>query len=154
MNASDIMTSPVITVGPDTTVGEIARLLFERRISAVPVMEEGRLVGLVAARDRHRSRRTARLLVAASVQPGSVAGRIHQVARAASSTFRWWARGGWPASSAGRTNVIVADGVVHLWGTLESEDERRAARVVAENIPGVRGIEDHRFRLDSLPVAP
>ena len=41
------------------------------------------------------------------------------------------------------SNVVVSDGVVHFWGTGGSEEERRAIRVVAENIPGVRGIEDH-----------
>ena len=40
-------------------------------------------------------------------------------------------------------NVVVSDGVVHFWGTVGSEEERTALRVVAENIPGVRGIEDH-----------
>lgn len=51
MKAKDIMSSPVITVTPDATVGEIAALLFERRISAVPVVENGRLVGIVSEAD-------------------------------------------------------------------------------------------------------
>jgi osmotically-inducible protein OsmY len=41
------------------------------------------------------------------------------------------------------SNVVVSNGVVHLWGTFGSEEERKALRVVAENIPGVRGVEDH-----------
>jgi predicted transcriptional regulator len=51
MKAKDIMTSPVISLGPDATVGEIAALLLERRISAVPVVESGRLVGIVSEAD-------------------------------------------------------------------------------------------------------
>lgn len=51
MKASDIMTSPVITVGAETPVREIAALLFEHRISGVPVVEDGRLVGLVSEAD-------------------------------------------------------------------------------------------------------
>ena len=47
----------------------------------------------------------------------------------------------WANSAEG--NVVVSEGVVHFWGTVGSEEERRALRVVAENIPGVRGIEDH-----------
>jgi osmotically-inducible protein OsmY len=46
-------------------------------------------------------------------------------------------------ANSAESNVVVSDGVVHLWGTIGSEEERRALRVVAENIPGVRGIEDH-----------
>jgi len=38
------------------------------------------------------------------------------------------------------SNTVVSDGVVHFWGTVASEEERTALRVVAENI---RGIEDH-----------
>lgn len=48
MNASDVMTSPVLTAGPDTQVRGIAALLFERRISAVPVVDGGALVGIVS----------------------------------------------------------------------------------------------------------
>ncbi|MGH8698975.1 MAG: CBS domain-containing protein, partial [Burkholderiales bacterium] len=51
MKAKDIMTTPVVTIAPDTTVREIAELLLERRISGVPVVEGGRLVGLVSEGD-------------------------------------------------------------------------------------------------------
>jgi CBS domain-containing protein len=52
MRASDVMTSDVVTVGPETSVGEVARLLVEHRISAVPVVDAtGRLVGIVSEGD-------------------------------------------------------------------------------------------------------
>ena len=51
MKASDVMSSPVIGVSPDTSVRDIAGLLFERGISGVPVLEGGRLVGLVSEAD-------------------------------------------------------------------------------------------------------
>ena len=51
MKAKDIMTAPVATVGPETSVHEIAALLFERRISAVPVVEDDELVGIVSEAD-------------------------------------------------------------------------------------------------------
>lgn len=51
MKAADIMTTPVITVTPQTAVAEVAVLLAERGISAVPVVEEGRLVGIVSEAD-------------------------------------------------------------------------------------------------------
>src|SRR5687768_1171364 len=51
MNARDIMTSKVITVTSGTLVSEIARLLFERRISALPVVDGERLVGIVSEAD-------------------------------------------------------------------------------------------------------
>ncbi len=39
------------TVGPDTTIGEVIKLTRARNISGVPVVDEGRLVGLVTSRD-------------------------------------------------------------------------------------------------------
>ena len=51
MNAKDIMTSKVITVTSGTLVSEIARLLFERRISALPVLDGERLAGIVSEAD-------------------------------------------------------------------------------------------------------
>ncbi len=41
MKASDVMTSTVVAAGPDTPVREIARLLLEKGISAVPVVDGG-----------------------------------------------------------------------------------------------------------------
>ena len=51
MKASDIMTSPVITVGPQTPIADIAATLAGHRISAVPVVEHGRVVGIVSEAD-------------------------------------------------------------------------------------------------------
>ena len=59
MQASDIMTSPVVTVGPDAQVGETARLLLENRISAVPVVDgAGKLLGIVSEGDLMRRAET------------------------------------------------------------------------------------------------
>lgn len=52
MQARDVMTERVITVGPDTPVREIAEVLLERRISAVPVVDQdGAITGIVSEDD-------------------------------------------------------------------------------------------------------
>ncbi len=52
MHAFDIMTSPVITAGPNATILEIVRLMLENRISALPIINrEGMLIGLVSEGD-------------------------------------------------------------------------------------------------------
>jgi CBS domain-containing protein len=52
MRAGDVMTRDVVTVGPTTTVTELARLMLDRRISGVPVVDDsGKLVGLVSEGD-------------------------------------------------------------------------------------------------------
>ncbi len=54
--AADIMSSPAITVGEDTPVLEIARLLTEKAINRVPVTDQaGRLLGLVSRGDLVRA---------------------------------------------------------------------------------------------------
>jgi osmotically-inducible protein OsmY len=40
-------------------------------------------------------------------------------------------------------NITVKDGVVHLWSSYLSEQERRALVLLAESAPGVRRVEDH-----------
>jgi CBS domain-containing protein len=229
MKAKDIMTSPVITVGPDATVGEIAALLFERRISAVPVVEDGRLVGIVSEADllhRHeigtdgiaqsgswwlrlfaadrsigeyikshaRRARDVMTREVATVRPdtpvaeiatllearrvkrvpvveaGRLSGMVSrsnlvQALAASAGPARdaapmtdkairarlllelrhqsWWRRG--------QSKLDVEDGVVTYYGTVESQEERDAARVAAENVPGVRRVEDNRPVFRDLP---
>jgi osmotically-inducible protein OsmY len=55
----------------------------------------------------------------------------------------WWRRG--------LSSVRVSHGVVTFSGTVDSEQERDAARVAAENVPGVRAIEDGRLVFRDLP---
>ena len=52
MNAAEIMTKEVVTVRPDTSVGEIAGLLLDHKISALPVVDDDRhIVGIVSEGD-------------------------------------------------------------------------------------------------------
>ena len=57
MKARDVMVSPVITVKPYSSVKEVAKTFLERRISAVPVVDDqGKVVGIVSEGDLlHRS---------------------------------------------------------------------------------------------------
>lgn len=57
MKARDVMSSPVITVKPSASVREVAKLFLERRISAVPVVDDqGKLVGIISEGDlMHRT---------------------------------------------------------------------------------------------------
>jgi CBS domain-containing protein len=51
--ARDLMSSPVVTVGPDASIGAAARLMEQHHVKRLPVVDEttGRLVGVVARRD-------------------------------------------------------------------------------------------------------
>jgi len=51
LTARDIMTPDPVTVGPDLSVTEAAHLMSEKRIGALPVVDKGRMVGLVTEGD-------------------------------------------------------------------------------------------------------
>ncbi|MBI5208370.1 MAG: CBS domain-containing protein [Elusimicrobia bacterium] len=57
MLAKDIMRRRVITAGPTMTLSELARLFIDRRISGVPVVSQGRLLGVVSQTDLVRQER-------------------------------------------------------------------------------------------------
>jgi osmotically-inducible protein OsmY len=42
----------------------------------------------------------------------------------------------------GSRNIIVRDGVVHLWGLISSESERKALIALAEGVAGVVSVSD------------
>lgn len=48
------MSSPVVTVSPDTLISEAAELMLENRIGALPVLEDGQVVGIITESDIFR----------------------------------------------------------------------------------------------------
>ncbi len=51
LTARDIMTSELLTIGPDASVTDAARLMAEQDVGALPVVEDGHLIGLVTEGD-------------------------------------------------------------------------------------------------------
>jgi CBS domain-containing protein len=51
LQVSDVMSAPLIFIAPDTPADEIAALLHWRRIKRLPVLQDGRLVGIVSRTD-------------------------------------------------------------------------------------------------------
>ncbi len=49
--AAEVMTRDVVTVSPDTDVIVVARLLTEHAVKALPVLDDGRLVGIISRLD-------------------------------------------------------------------------------------------------------
>jgi len=172
MHAIDVMTSEVISVDKNATVPAVAKLLAERGISAVPVVDkDNRVIGMVSEGDLlHRAetgteRRRAwwldmmastnRLagdyIKSHSVQVKDVMTRnVLSVTETDERTIRGKLLAELKAqkwAEVSPANVIVKDGVVHLWSSYVSEQEKRALVVAAENIPGVRRVEDHMRRV-------
>jgi CBS domain-containing protein len=131
--ASEVMTRDVVAVTDDTPLREIAQLLEERRIKRVPVVREGRLVGIVGRADLLRALASGKATPAAppAADDQTIRDQLLETLRTEELT------------TVGYVNVVVTEGVVHLWGMVASEEERAAVRVAAENTPGVRAVEDH-----------
>ena len=127
----DIMTREVVSVEESASLAEIAELMETKRIKRVPVVHNGKIVGIVSRAD----------LLQVLASGGAASANEDNDRQIRDRLLAELRRQEW--ASPAEANVIVSDGVVHFWGTVGSEEERRALRIAAENIPGVRGIEDH-----------
>jgi len=136
----DIMTREVFTVEAAATLGEIADLLEARKIKRVPVVHDGKVVGIVSRAD------LLKVLASGGIgTPDEEADRTIRLQLLAELRDQNW-------TDTTEDRVVVAKGIVHLWGLVRSEEERRALRIAAENTLGVRGIEDHTELAPARPV--
>ena len=127
----EIMTSGAISVSEDTPLSEIAALFERKRIKRVPVVKDGKLVGIVSR---------SNLIQALA----SVVGRMdhhdetdRQIRLELMSRLQ---QQSW--TDFGSRNVTVSDGVVHLWGLVGSQTEHKALLALAETVPGVSRVAD------------
>ena len=125
------MTQNVITVTADTPLDGIVQLMERRRIKRVPVMEGDALVGIVSRAD---------LLRALALVLEKQSGEIPSDEEIFEQIHAELAKGGLPRDG---LSITVKDGVVDLNGVILEEREREALRVVAENVAGVKAVEDH-----------
>ena len=129
----DIMTRGVLSVTEETAVADIAVLLETNRIKRVPVLRDGKLVGIVS---RANLVRALAMTISEAADGAEADDRSIRDKLLAELRAQKWAE-------ISPANVTVKDGVVHLWSSYLSEQEKRALVVAAENVPGVRRVEDH-----------
>ncbi len=136
----EIMTEPALCVQLDTPLADIAELFETRGVKRVPVLDaDGTLVGLVSR---------ANLVQAIAAHRTVPPDRADADARLRDAVLHAFAQYRWGLHS--DSNVIVADGHVHLWGMVGSEAEQTALRIAAEGVPGVKRVQDHTFVADGL----
>ena len=128
---SDVMTRTVITAAPETPLHEIATLLEKNAIKRLPILENGQLVGVVSRANLLQAVASSRQLLEVTPSDTAIRDRILASLRAE------------PWAHTGLLNVTVSDGVVDLWGVVESKTERKAIKVAAETAPGVRAVNDN-----------
>jgi CBS domain-containing protein len=125
ISAGDLMTAPAITIGPDSTVAEAARLMYDRRVKRLPVVSTaGQLMGIVSRVDVlsvfDRPDEAIRAEIVTAVLPGVLCAV--------------------PADC----DVRVRDGIVTLAGPVDGE---LVAKRVVEAVRHVQGAVAVRDRL-------
>ena len=130
---ADVMTREAISAEPDTPVTDIATLLERHRIKRVPIVQNGKIVGIVSRANLIQALAVCRNK---SLEPQTVADaelRDKVISRLKAEP---WVR---PSL----VNVTVTEGTVDLWGIVDSPIEKHALRVAVEVTPGVRAVNDN-----------
>jgi CBS domain-containing protein len=114
---AQVMTKPTVTVTPNTDLAEVADLMLEHGVRSVPVVREGRLVGIVTRRDMLRSISRADWIIEAEIRHRlGVLGSVH----------RW--------------QVEVRGGRVSIVDEMGDPVDRHVAEVLARAVAGVTDV--------------
>jgi len=139
----EIMTPEVISVSDTAELADIATLLGTKRIKRVPVLRDGKLVGIVSRANLERALAMTKSepAIDADSDDRTIRQKLITELQGEEWVHMWGA------------DIIVRDRVVHLWFSDDrSDEERQAVRVAAENIPGVRQVEEHIVPAPAYPA--
>jgi CBS domain-containing protein len=127
----EIMSTRPVTASENASLGEIAMLLERHRIKRVPIVHDGKLVGIVSRSNLIQA------LASSLAHTESVTESDRQIR---SDILDQLGAQKW--TDFGERNVIVENGVVHLWGMVNTPEERKALLALAESVPGVVSVSD------------
>lgn len=129
--AHDVMAKPVVSVQSDADLTTVASTLDQHGIKRVPVLEDGKLIGIISRSD----------LVRAFGRTGAAAGgKVHlgdaSVHKAITDAMR-----NLPWLDTSYINVTVNEGIVRVAGYVQSADHQEAIRIMVGEVPGVERLE-------------
>ena len=116
--AGEAMTAPAIVIEPQRLVAEAAHVMLDKRVKRLPVLDDGRLVGIVARSD----------LVSAFARPDE---DIEREIREDVLEHTLWLR------DPDAITVAVKDGTVNCSGTVDTPTDAELVEVFAAKVPGV-----------------
>jgi CBS domain-containing protein len=128
---SEVMSEDVIAAAEDATLAEIATLLEKHRIKRVPIVRDGKLVGVVSRANLIQALASTPV-ASQDDQEGDRAIRLELMDRLGKQAWTGF----------GERNIVVANGLVHIWGLVYSPEEHKALLALAEDVPGVKGVSD------------
>jgi CBS domain-containing protein len=138
--ARDVMNKKIHSVTPRSDLLDVVDLMEKRRIRRVLVMEDGQLRGIVCRSDLLRGMLASRAKAEVSDSDRKIREQLLEELRDQ------------PWRSITGNNITVLNGVVSFWGARGPEEEQRALRVAAENIPGVKRVEDRTAPPAEIPI--
>jgi CBS domain-containing protein len=125
--AADVMSKPVQTVSETTSLEKVADLLQKHRIKRVPVLRRGKVVGIVTRADLLHGLIARQARAKPTVGDSKIKAAVERALDQA-------------GVEAGYLSVVVSGGVVHIWGLVNSKEEKDAVRVAAR-VPGVKKVQ-------------
>jgi len=128
--AQDVMTADLITVQESTTVEEVVRLMEEHGIRRVPVVKDGKMVGLISRADLLRAVLRPQTSVPAHQDDAAIMRSVIARMREQPWVDNFW------------TCPHVERGKVTLYGFVRSEAVRHGFGVLVRDVPGVSTVED------------
>jgi CBS domain-containing protein len=128
---ADVMTQRVVTASSDTPVSDIATLLEKHGIKRVPIVKDGKVIGIVSRANLLQALACLKSVPATTTDDESIRAKLNSKLE----------REQWTKPSL--INLIVHDGTVDLWGIVDSPTEKKAVRVLVEATPGVRAVNDN-----------
>jgi CBS domain-containing protein len=135
----EIMTTEPLTVTEETPLEQVVQVMEKRQIKRLPVVRGEDVVGIVSRANLvHALAGVAREVVPAAAGDQAIRDRL--LAELAKQ----------PWAPVALIDVIVKNGIVELWGTITDERARQAIIVAAENVPGVKRVNDHLAWVDAL----
>jgi CBS domain-containing protein len=140
---SEVMTGTVVSVTPQEPLSDVVSLMEKRHIKRVPVVEQGRLVGIISRANLVRA--LVHRLKGAEVASAKTIATDTDIRFAILAVIEKE-----PWSPRFSVDVTVKDGVAELDGVVTDERERIALRVAAENVPGVKAVSDHLVWVESI----
>jgi len=134
MKVEEVMSQHVVSATADAPLAEIATLLERNRIKRVPIIEKGKVIGIVSRANLVQALASASFTVTKTADADRAI-RLEILSRLADQ----------PWTDFGDRNITVVDGEVHIWGLVGSPEERTALTALVESIPGVIGVKDEMF---------
>jgi CBS domain-containing protein len=116
---AQVMSRRPVTTSPDADLADVAQTMIYQGVRSEPVMDDGRIVGIVSRRDIVRTVIRTDDVLAREIQ--------HRLDEYAGGSRGW--------------RVTVSGGVAHVEGSFKDDTERTIVSIMARTVPGVAGAQ-------------